>query len=234
MKHQALESASSRKWVDDLRLATTQVLCTSKTVWILVMTAVVCAPLYLAGYHHGLRPVAGFALSLLLGAVLLAVAIAWSGRERPRAREVLPAVVLVLRHVGVPLAAFSILVAGAAWGWNDSWGSVMPKPLVELVTNTASSINKPFVHVVLGSVLAFIASPAVFLGIAAAAPGQPLQAAVDARPETPSRSVLPTAGLLGLWGAWLLLAHVPVLGWLLVPVLAGAIRRHAGGGPPSP
>jgi hypothetical protein len=74
----------------------------------------------------------------------------------------------------------------------------------------------------------------VFLGIAAAAPGQPLQAAVDARPETPSRSVLPTAGLLGLWGAWLLLAHVPVLGWLLVPVLAGAIRRHAGGGPPSP
>jgi hypothetical protein len=193
---------------------------------LVLLTFVIAAPLYVAGYHAGLRPLAGFALSLLLGAVLLAIAVVWPDRSRPRGRRLWEAIHLALRHAGVVLAAFALIVAGAVWIWERTVGPALPWPVVELVTNVAGFAVKPLVHVVLGSLLAFIAAPAVFLGIADADDDQPLHESVDERCETPRQSVLPLHGLLGLWGVWLVLAHVPGLGLLLVPVLGAALRMY--------
>jgi hypothetical protein len=232
MERHTPKSISSHRFVTCLRLAMAHVLRTPMTPRILLLTIGLSLPLYLADYHQGLHPLSGFTLSLLLGAVLLAVAVTWPVHAEREPGETMRAVVLVLQHVGLPLAAFSALVAGAAWAWNHVLGSAMPRAVVELVTNAGSSSTKPLVHVVLGNFLAFIASPAVFLGISTSAPDRSLQERVDARPETPWNTVLPTVALLGVWGAWLLLAHVPVLGWLLVPVLAYTLRAYAAGTAP--
>lgn len=228
MKHHSPKSLSTTRFAEALGLAMHRVGRTATTSWILVFTVIAALPLYVAGYHEGLRPLSGLILALLLGAVLLAVSVVWCEPERRGLPEVLEAVTLVLRHVGVPLAAVPVLFAAFAATWVYAWGATFPTAVVEFMTNEWSSLNKPVAHVVLGSFMAFVVSPAAFLGIAAAAPGQRLRSAVDARTETPRKSVLPLGGLLGLWGAWLLLAHVPMLGWLLVPVLTLAILLYAG------
>jgi hypothetical protein len=225
-------SAAQHSFAGCLHVSLRSFLGMPATPWVILATLVSALPLYAAGYHDGRNAWIGWPVGVILGACVLTFAAGWKGLERPSLQRFSHDAKVVIRVVGPVLLAFAGMMVAAAWAVERLDATALRFTAPADAAGAGLRLWTPIAHVVVGSLFAFVAAPGVFLAIASSHHGRVAVTAstIAQRPESPMRSVLPHSAMLLLWISWIVLAHVPVLGILLVPCLAAAIHRFVAGG----
>jgi hypothetical protein len=200
------------------------------TAWSVLITIAVSLPLYMMGYHEGAYPMAGFWLTLVLGAVAAGAAMgvmvaSLLGGER---RLAMTGVACQVRAMVPFVLTFGVVMTLVILAWRHLIGPATGEATVATAwfTNGWASVWKPLAQVTSIAVLQLVVAPFAALALPALAVAGGSRAETVAWMRSRLHHKTYDAIRLGYWGmALAILAFVPWVGLLALPVMCLLLVR---------